>query len=123
MSFCKDFYPWLDEYLRSKKGVEVDYKVEWDWQRYKIADKLFLGVCADGSETPLITLKCEPDFNLYIRDKYPDIIAGYYCNKVHWNSIKVTGSVPEEVVRDMCDRAYSIILHSLPKKKQKEILE
>lgn len=122
MPFCKDVYPWLDEYLRGKIGVNVDYKVEWGWLRYKIEDKLFAAVCADGSDDCLITVKCEPDFNMFIRGQYSDIIGGYYCNKVHWSSIKPTGTVPDDIVREMCDRGYSLILSSFSKKKQAEIL-
>ena len=29
-------YDWLDEYLLSLPGVEKDYKMEWQWFRYKI---------------------------------------------------------------------------------------
>ena len=42
---------------------------------------------------------------------------------MHWNSVKLTGSVPYEVVKDMCDRGYNIVLRHLPKKVQYEIEE
>ena len=109
-------YPWLKDYLLSKTGVQSDYKVEWDWTRFMIRNKMFVAFCADSTENALITLKCEPDFNVYLRNTYPDIIEGYYMNKVHWNSIKVGGTVPDEVVKEMCDRAYNLILKSFLKK-------
>ena len=58
----------------------------------------------------------------FLRREYEDIIPGYYMNKVHWNSVKVSGSVPDDVVRDMLDHAYDVVLQSFSKKKQKEIL-
>ena len=43
-------------------------------------------------------------------------------NKVHWNSIRANGEVPDTVLRDMLDEAYGLILHSFSKKKQAELL-
>ena len=43
-------------------------------------------------------------------------------NKTHWNSVKADGSVPDEILREMLDKAYKIVLNSLSRKKQREIL-
>ena len=43
-------------------------------------------------------------------------------NKIHWNSIKADGAVPDDILRDLLDKAYKIVLGSLSRKKQKEIL-
>ena len=70
-----------------------------------------------------VWIKLEPLEGEFLRREYEDIIPGYYMNKVHWNSVKVSGSVPDDVVRDMLDHAYDVVLRSFSKKKQKEILE
>ena len=44
-------------------------------------------------------------------------------NKVHWNSVKADGCVPDELLREMLDRSYSLVLAGLSKKKQRELLE
>lgn len=115
-------YPWLYDYLTSKKGVVPDYKPEWDWTRFFINGKMFAAFCAAGTENALINVKCEPDFNFMLRSTYPDdIIPGYYMNKEHWNSIKINGNVPDDVVKEMCDRGYNLILNSFSKKVRAEI--
>ncbi len=43
-------------------------------------------------------------------------------NKQHWNSVKADGNVPDEILMDLLEKAYRIVLGSLSKKKQKEIL-
>lgn len=43
-------------------------------------------------------------------------------NKTHWNSVKADGNVPDEVLMNLLEKAYRIVLESLSKKKQKEIL-
>lgn len=119
-----DFYPQLENFIMSMKGVEKDFKAEWGWDRFMIRGKMFCAFCSDGNPDALITVKCEPDFNLFIRKQYKDaIIEGYYMNKVHWNSIKPDKEVPYELVQEMCQRGYNLILHSFSKKAQKEIAD
>ena len=117
-----DIYPELEQYILSKPGVEKDYKVEWDWTRFMIRGKMFAAFCSEGVESALINVKSEPEFNEFMRKTYEDVNAGYYMNKVHWNAVKLTGTVPYDVIKEMCDRGYSLILKSLPKKVQQEIL-
>jgi predicted DNA-binding protein (MmcQ/YjbR family) len=117
-------YDWIDSYLTEKSGVTKDIQEEWNWIRYHIGGKMFAAVCRDDDNNPYyITLKLEPLEGEFLRREYEDIIPGYYMNKVHWNSVKVSGSVPDDVVRDMLDHAYDVVLRSFSKKKQKEILE
>ncbi|MFC4410111.1 MmcQ/YjbR family DNA-binding protein [Chungangia koreensis] len=117
-------YPWLHDYLLNKKGVNKDYKEEWNWDRYMIGDKLYAAVCKNSEgKDDLVTLKLKPEEGELLREQYEDVIPGYYMNKVHWNSVKLNGHVPDEVLREMADQSYELVLRGLTKKKQKEILE
>ncbi len=117
-------YPWIDEYLLGKQGVRKDFKEEWNWIRYMVGEKLFCAICLDDSNKPYyITLKLTPARGDALRQMYPDILPGYYMNKVHWNSVKADGEVPETVLKEMLNEAYSLVFASLTKKKQKEIVE
>lgn len=117
-------YNWIDEYLLSKPGVTKDLQESWNWIRYKIGDKMFAAICLDDQNQPYyITLKLEPMDGDFLRSQYEDIIPGYYCNKVHWNSIKPDGAVPDDLMKDMLDKSYDLILKSFSKKKQREILK
>jgi len=117
-------YNWIDEYLLGKAGVNKDFKAEWNWIRYKIDDKMFAAICLDSSDKPhYITLKLEPSEGEFLRQQYEDIIPGYYMNKVHWNSVKADGNVPDNLLKDMLDKSYQLVLNGFSKKKQREILE
>lgn len=116
-------YDWIDEFLLNKAGVNKDLQPEWNWIRYKIENKMFAAVCLDDNDKPYyITLKLEPAEGEFLRNQYDDIIAGYYMNKVHWNSVKADGEVPDDVLRDMLDKSYNLVLKSFSRKKQSEIL-
>lgn len=92
-------YPWIDEFLMAKKGVEK-LPPQWNWIRYAVGGKMFAAVCL-GEE---------------------DIIPGYYMNKTHWNSVKPNGNVPDELLKDLLEKSYFLVLGGFSKKKQREIL-
>ncbi|MCI9075532.1 MAG: MmcQ/YjbR family DNA-binding protein [Dorea sp.] len=117
-------YTWMDEYLMGKKGVTKDLQESWNWIRYHIGGKMFAALCLDENDKPYyINLKLEPMEGAFLREQYEDIIPGYYSNKTHWNSIKPDGAVPDELLKDLLDKSYQLVLGGLTKKKQKEILE
>lgn len=115
-------YDWLDHYLRTKPGCSKDYKSEWGWWRYQVGEKLFAATCQPGAEhkgyhcRELLTLKCKPTLAELMRAEYPDIVPGFYMNKQNWISVFLDGTVPEDVLRDLCDRSYALVFSKLTKK-------
>lgn len=117
-------YPWIDKYLLRKRGVTKDLQADWNWIRYMVGGKMFAAICLDEENKPYyITLKLEPTEGDFFRSQYEDIIPGYYCNKIHWNSIKPDGEVPDELLMDLLDKSYKLVLGGFSKKKQREILK
>ena len=116
-------YTWMDEYLMAKPAVTKDFKAEWNWIRYMIGGKMFAAVLLDKEQKPYyINLKLNPVEGDFLRTQYEDILPGYYSNKQHWNSIRPDGAVPDELLREMLDQSYALVLHGFSKKKQQEIL-
>lgn len=118
-------YEWIDEYLLSKNGVTKDFQEDWNWIRYQIGGKMFAAICmsSENNKPYYITLKLEPAEGDFLRSQYEDIIPGYYMNKLHWNSIKPDGEVPDDLLKDLLDKSYRLVLGGFSRKKQKEILE
>lgn len=116
-------YPWIDGYLLRKRSVTKDVQTDWNWVRYRIGDKMFAAVCQNWDDQPYyITLKLEPMEGEVLRKQYPDIVPGYYMNKEWWNSVKPDGDVPDDLLKDMLDKSYRLVLESFSKKRQREIL-
>lgn len=116
-------YAWMDEFLLNKRGVTKDLQADWNWIRYHVGGKMFAAICLGEENKPYyITLKLEPEEGAFLRQQYEDIIPGYYMNKMHWNSVKPDGKVPDELLKDLLEKAYEIVLHSFSKKRQREIL-
>lgn len=109
----------------AKPGVTKDLQAEWNWIRYQIGGKMFAAVCLDDAtgKPVYITLKLDPEEGEFFRQQYADIIPGYYMNKVHWNSVRADGVVPDDLLREMLEKSYRLVLGGLSKKKQRELLE
>lgn len=117
-------YPWLYDELAQKPGCTQDFKEEWQWLRFQVGGKLFAAICKDGQgQDSLLTVKLDPEEGRFLRGQYEDIIPGYYMNKEHWNSVRLDGDVPDNLLREMAEKSYRLVLGGLSKKKQKEILE
>ena len=121
-------YDWLDESLRAKPGVEKDFKVEWGWDRYMVRGKLFAAVCtprgmkdARYNDHDLVNLKCDPRRSELLRAEFPDILPGFYCDKKNWIAVFLDGQIPEDLLRELCDQSYRLIVEKLPKYVQKEL--
>lgn len=120
-------YDWLNDYLLSKPGAEKDFKEEWQWHRYMVRGKLFAAICEPEEKHktygghPLVNLKCDPRIAEGFRETYPEILPGFYSDKRHWNAALLDGSLPEDVLRDMCDMSYRLVVEKLPKYVQKEL--
>ncbi len=121
-------YSWLDSYLLAKAGATKDFKAEWGWRRYQVGGKMFAAACQPGPAHPaydgreLLTLKCDPILAEALRQDYPDIIPGFYMDKRNWNSVYLDGSLPEELLRNLCDQSYNLVFSKLTKTLRQEIL-
>lgn len=115
-------YKWLEEYLLEKPGITKDFKAEWNWERFLLDGKMVASIClGDDGKAVYITVKLEPLHGELLRKEYGDVIPGYYMNKLHWNSVRPDGAVPDGVLKEMLDESYRLILHSLSKKRQREL--
>lgn len=116
-------YLWIDGYLLKKAGVTKDLQPDWNWIRYHVGGRMFAAICLNDDGKPVyITLKLEPAEGEFLRRQYADILPGYYMNKRHWNSIKPDGAVPDDMLYDMLDKSYMLVLSGFSKKRQREIL-
>lgn len=117
-------YDWIDDFLLRKRSVTKDFQPVWNWVRYKIGGKMFAALCLDEKGQPYyINLKVDPEEALFLMDQYEDMIPGYYSDKRNWISVKPDGAVPDELLQDLLDKAYVLMLGGFSKKRQREILE
>ncbi|MHC1786377.1 MAG: MmcQ/YjbR family DNA-binding protein [Christensenellales bacterium] len=116
-------YPWLHAWCLERPGAVWDFQPAWQAARYLLGGKMFALQGQDKEGQEIISLKLPPLEGELLRDQWPDIVPGYYLNKQHWNSVRLMGRVPDELLRHMVDQSYLSVLHALPKKLQAQIQE
>ena len=110
----------LRAYLQNKPGSFEDFPFGPEPLVAKVSGKMFALV--SFRESPLrISLKCDPDYAIVLRETYPAVQPGYHLNKRHWNTIILDGSVPEAEVQSMIDQSYTLVVKSLPKAQQQQL--
>lgn len=82
---------------------------------YKVAGKMF-ALTSPDEYPPTANLKCDPERAIELRDRYEDIRPGYHMNKRHWNTLTLESSLPTQLVQELIDHSYRLVVASLPKK-------
>ena len=104
----------LRTYLLERKGATEERPFGPEALVFKVMGKMFALVAWE--ETPLcITLKCDPDDALALRDQYESVQPGYYMSKRHWNTITLDGSIPNDAILEMIDDSYDLVVKGLKK--------
>lgn len=105
----------VEKYLSSFKGSESSYPFGPEALVYKVMGKMF-ALVSQGEETPRVTLKCVPEDGSLLVGQFESIVPGYYMNKKHWITISLTGELPEEMLTDLADESYRLVVSKLTKK-------
>jgi len=107
------------EYCIAKAGVTESFPFDPGTLVFKVMGKMF--ALADVDDFISINLKCDPERSVQLRESYDGIMAGYHMSKKHWNSVLTDGSVPENLLFELIDHSYDLVVAGLPKKIQQEL--
>ena len=111
----------LEKVLLAKNGSKKEFPFGEDVAVYKVMNKMF-ALVSEKDGLININLKCQPDDALGYRDIYECVTPGYHMNKKHWNTIIINGEMKDEVLVDMIDESYELIVSKLTKKEKEELL-
>lgn len=102
-------------YCLQKKGVEEGLPFDQNTLVFKVMGKLFALTDIDQFES--VNLKCDPEHAVALREEYDgSIVPGYHMNKKHWNTVKVNAGVSDELLLQLTDDSYHLVVKGLTKK-------
>jgi predicted DNA-binding protein (MmcQ/YjbR family) len=105
----------LRDWCLRQTGAVEEFPFGPETSVFKVAGKMFALSRLDRA--PLeVSLKCEPELAVGLRDSYPAIRPGYHLNKRHWNTLTLDGSLPDRLVRDLIEDSYDLVVSALPKR-------
>lgn len=105
----------VEKYILSMPSSFLDYPFGEGVAVYKVGSaatasegKMF-ALIPEGKEPLSLSLKCDPQLAVLLREKYETVMPGYHLNKKHWNTIVLTGQLPWEEVQGLIRHSYQLV--------------
>lgn len=74
---------------------------------YKTRKKVFL--IMNFNRPVDLTVKCQPEASIELRERYESITPAYHMNKKHWITIAADGSIPPEKIIFLINNSYKLV--------------
>ncbi|MEM7037428.1 MAG: MmcQ/YjbR family DNA-binding protein [Bacteroidota bacterium] len=108
----------IREYCLSLPATMETFPFDEVTMVFKVANKMFALM---GLEKPdRINLKCDPERAVELREEWEEIQPGWHMSKKHWNTVHLNGRLRWEMVKELIDHSYELVVKSLRKKDREE---
>lgn len=94
-------------------NARLDYPFGEDVAVYKVpvGDEEKMFALVPEKKTPVsVSLKCDPQLAVLLRERYESVMEGYHLNKRHWNTILLTGQLSEGEIKDLIVHSYNLVV-------------
>jgi len=109
----------LREYCLSLKGATECFPFDDVTLVIKVQGKMFALIPLDRTETQ-ITLKCDPERAISLREEFSAIVPAWHFNKKHWNTVFIDPSISKDLLCELIRHSYELVVAGLPKKLSDE---
>jgi len=99
----------LEEMVLSMPNARLDYPFGEGVAVYKVGDKMF-AIIQEGKQPVHISLKCDPQLAVLLREKYETVLPGYHLNKKHWNTVICSGQLSDDEIKDLIVHSYTLVV-------------
>jgi predicted DNA-binding protein (MmcQ/YjbR family) len=110
----------LRDYCLSFTGAQETFPFGPNTSVFKVAGKMF-ALSQLGADSLRVSLKCEPQLAQVLREAHAEVLPGYHLNKRHWNTVIIDGSLPEQLVKDLIEDSYDLVVEQLPVSRRQEL--
>lgn len=109
----------LRDYCLSLKGVTEEFPFGESVLVFKVVGKMF---CLTDLESDLsIAVKNDPERNIELREEFTAIKPGYHMNKKHLNTVSIDGTISDDMLKNLIDESYDLVVMKLTRKEQTEL--
>jgi predicted DNA-binding protein (MmcQ/YjbR family) len=110
----------LRDYCLSLKGASETFPFGPKVSVFKVSGKMFALSILD--QVPLrVSLKCEPELAEQLRAAHAAVLPGYHLNKRHWNTVIIDGSLTDQLIKDMIEDSYDLVVSTLSRARQEAL--
>ena len=106
----------IHQYTMSLPAVSETFPFDDRHLVYKVLDRMFALI--DLENPTQISLKCDPEYALQLREQYPAIQGAYHFNKKYWNSVALDGTVSSQLIRQLIEHSYQEVIKKFTRKQR-----
>jgi len=103
------------EFCLDKKGVSESFPFNEDALVFKVLNKMF-ALTSLSSEEFKVSLKCDPDKAILLRDEFESIIPAFHMNKKHWNAVNAETLQNSDLFIELINHSYDMVIKGMTKK-------
>lgn len=115
-------YEELHRYCMSLKGATDHFPFDEVTLVIKVQGKMFALLPLDNPDTQ-ITLKCDPERAIVLREDFSMITPAFHFNKKHWNSVFMHSEISESFVCELINHSYQLVVDGLTRKLREELYD
>ena len=101
----------------AKPGAWEDLPFGPDTLVFKVQKKMF-GIVGLERLPHGIGLKCDPERAIDLRERHQGVTTGPYLNGKHWNLILLESDVSDELIRELIDHSYNLVVAGMTRKER-----
>lgn len=104
-------------YCLSLPLVTEDFPFDETTLVFRVMDKIFAAVNLDNNEW--LTLKCDPDYAIELRDRYAEISGAWHWNKKYWNQLHLP-ALNSALIGSLIRHSYAEVVKKMTRKVKTE---
>lgn len=108
----------LREYCLSLPLATEDFPFDETTLVFRVVGKIF--AMLDLERPDVVSLKCNPDYALQLREEHPEISGAWHMNKKYWNQVNLSGHLEDELVQGLVRHSYAEVVKKLTRKERAE---
>lgn len=106
------------KYCLSLPQATEDFPFDETTLVFRIGGKIF--AMMDLENTEWFVLKCQPEYAIELRERYPEIAPAWHMNKKYWNQLNLFGDLPDTLIQSLICHSYNEVVKKMPKKLKSE---
>ena len=107
----------IRDYCLARPGVTEGLPFGETALVFKVSGKMF-ALLDLSEESRGISLKCDPELAIELREQHSEVTPAYHFNKQHWNGVNLQGGISDSLLKEWIDHSYKLVIDSLPKSKR-----
>ena len=108
----------IREYCLSLPLVTEDFPFDETTLVFRIMGKIF--ACLDLERPEWVTMKCNADYALELREVHPEVEGAWHWNKKYWNQVNLYGGLEDDFIQGLLRHSYSEVVKKLKKQERME---